>query len=504
MARRTIPKKIEPPIAGLPAIVTPVPAESYWSKGVHAQLIHVAMGQDRPIGLDDCMSAGPPIASWGPSSGGVVMCHFRRMLRCKVPLRRSPTYRFHSAIEKSGMLSREPGKSPLFMPFMNATTQNAADQALSRVREYNRVIQGLSRMGPDGLPPERLTQHVAAQVSRVTHIEHTKVLRFRPEKGDLFLEAGVGWKANVVGHVSLAADYQSPAGRAFQTAAPVAIRDGSEAKEFRFPGLLRDHGIVSLLNVPIMLNGTTWGVLEVDSTRSFSFDEWDVNFLSTIANVMGVCIALYNANQRHMDAIGENARSRAFFDTVLRELQHRIKNNLQIIIGFLLQNIRDYSSEVQEMLKSVAGRIQSVALAHDLLSITTEASSVYFDDYIRLLCNNLPHRTDVTIEIEAEHVSIPIDRAIPAGIVVNELVTNSLKYAFANSAGHIRVNFALIGNASEACVAVQDDGAGIALPLKKGLGLTLIEKLADQIQGRIEYAPIKIGTRTVLCFPVAV
>jgi GAF domain-containing protein len=102
-------------------------------------------------------------------------------------------------------------------------------------------------------------QHVTAQVSRVTHIDHTKILRFRPENGDLFLEAGVGWRPGVVGKTALGADYQSPAGRAFQTGAPVAIDNINEAKEFRCPELLREHDIVSLLNVPIMINGLTWG-----------------------------------------------------------------------------------------------------------------------------------------------------------------------------------------------------------------------------------------------------
>src|SRR3954469_4647837 len=116
-----------------------------------------------------------------------------------------------------------------------------SEETLTRAREYQRVLEGLSRVGVEVMPPERLMQYVAAQVSRVTHIEHTKVMRHRPEKGDLLIEAGVGWKPGVVGHSILSIDHRSPAGRAFQTGAPVAIHDLNGGDEFRIPDILREH-----------------------------------------------------------------------------------------------------------------------------------------------------------------------------------------------------------------------------------------------------------------------
>jgi two-component sensor histidine kinase/putative methionine-R-sulfoxide reductase with GAF domain len=354
------------------------------------------------------------------------------------------------------------------------------------------------------MEPDRLMHHVAAQVARVTHIAHVKVMRYRPDKGDLLIEAGVGWKPGVVGNVSLAVDHRSPAGRAFQTGTPVVVQDLGDNEDLRVPKVLREHGIVSLLNVPVMMDGRTWGILEVDSTTPVSFDEWDIGFLSTLANIMGTCLALHEAEQKTIEAAAQQARERAQSDIVLRELQHRIKNNLQIIIAFLSLKMRESSAEIRERLNSVIGRVQAIALAHDLLSIAPQTSSVDFGDYLRSLCANIdPQRPDLTIEVDAQTVQIPIDRAVPAGLVVNELVTNSMKYAFGNGGGRIRVHFAPISNSSEACISVQDDGKGITIPPKKGLGLTLVEGFAQQIQGRIEFAKVDTGTRTVLCFPVA-
>jgi two-component sensor histidine kinase len=87
-------------------------------------------------------------------------------------------------------------------------------------------------------------------------------------------------------------------------------------------------------------------------------------------------------------------------------------------------------------------------------------------------------------------------------LVVNELVTTSIKYAFRNSGGHIRIKFAIVSNSSEGCVSVEDDGGGMDIPPKKGLGLTLIEGFAQQIQGHVEFVQVEAGSRTILCFPV--
>src|ERR1700738_1099877 len=78
-----------------------------------------------------------------------------------------------------------------------------------RVREYQSVIEALSRIGPQALTAQQFMQHVTAQVSRATMISRTKVLRYRPERGDLLVEAGVGWKPGVVGNATLAVDFGS-------------------------------------------------------------------------------------------------------------------------------------------------------------------------------------------------------------------------------------------------------------------------------------------------------
>jgi two-component sensor histidine kinase len=138
--------------------------------------------------------------------------------------------------------------------------------------------------------------------------------------------------------------------------------------------------------------GLLGGVLEIDDTIPSKFDEWDVSFLSTIANLMGICLALNDAEHHRIESVAHVARERAKFDVVVREIQHRMKNNLQLIIGFLTQRLREFSPDVRERFNAVISRIQALALAHELLSFGDKASSVEFDSYLQSICSNLrPH-----------------------------------------------------------------------------------------------------------------
>ncbi len=97
------------------------------------------------------------------------------------------------------------------------------------------------------------------QVAEAIEIDHVKIMRHRPERGDLFMEAGVGWRPGAVKSTAFPADLGSPPGRSFQTALPVVIESMDQDPEFRMHPLLEEHGIISVLNVPIMVDGAALG-----------------------------------------------------------------------------------------------------------------------------------------------------------------------------------------------------------------------------------------------------
>jgi two-component sensor histidine kinase/putative methionine-R-sulfoxide reductase with GAF domain len=382
---------------------------------------------------------------------------------------------------------------------------DSLETKLARVLEYEKSLANLSRVASENVSLNQLLQHVSAVVSRVTHIKHVKVLRYRPAQGDLLLEAGVGWKPGLIGYATFALDSASPAGRSMQTGVPVIIADLPNDKEFRTPPVLRDHNIVAVLNVPIKSNAQSWGLLEVDADKPRSFDDDDVMFLTTAANIVG--IALYRQEIEENATIEEarHAKERSFQEMLFREYQHRVKNNLQMILAFLALQQRQAASSDRGLLSGIMDRVHAIALAQDQLSFQSGGGKVEFGDYLRSLCGTIdPLQEKVSIVVDvAPSVFLPLDRAVAAGLIVNELVTNAHKHAFGESGGIIRVSFSVASEIAEALLTVEDDGRGMGPRREGGLGLQLIAGLTDQLNGHFSQEAIERGTRIDIRFPLS-
>jgi two-component sensor histidine kinase len=113
----------------------------------------------------------------------------------------------------------------------------------------------------------------------------------------------------------------------------------------------------------------------------------------------------------------------------MREMQHRTKNNLQTIISFLsLQRRQADTPASRDSFTRVIERVHAIALAHDQLSLKEDIDHIEFGEYIRALRMNIdPRRDTLNVVVEASVATIPLDRAVPAGLIVNELLTNAFK-----------------------------------------------------------------------------
>jgi two-component sensor histidine kinase len=377
---------------------------------------------------------------------------------------------------------------------------------LQKALTYQRALATFTRIVDEATSVSGLLQNAVTQVARITDIGHVKILRYRPDRGDLLIEAGVGWKPGVVGHVSFGADRFSAPGRSMQTGSPVAVEDIANDPEFRYADVLREHGIVSVLNVPVFVDGNHWGVLEVDTVEKTKFEEFEIHSLSIFANILGVSLAKDAARNAAAKAASLVNDSKSEAEIMLRELQHRMKNNLQVIVSFLaLQSRESASDEARERIGRVMDRVMAIGLAHDQLSFKKSASSIDMRDYLRALCANIdPRRANLTIDTELDAASIPLDRAVPIGLILNELVTNSVKYAFDEEGGVITVKFRANEAIGEAELSVRDNGRGMGPARSGSLGLRLVESLSRQLGGRLTTPEAGKGTTTVLTFPYSV
>jgi PAS domain S-box-containing protein len=190
----------------------------------------------------------------------------------------------------------------------------------------------------------------------------------------------------------------------------------------------------------------------------------------------------------------EEALRRALDDknTLLKELYHRVKNNLQLIISMFSLQIRALAdSPARQALQEAAGRVRTMALVHERLYQSRTLSSIALDDYIAELCEQIaaaasaPQR-GIAVRVEAEPVEIGLDVAVPLGLLLNELVSNSLKHGYPEGRhGQVLVRVAC-GEGEDMCLTVGDDGIGLPAGFDrtstKTLGLKLVSALSDQLR----------------------
>ncbi|TPG53544.1 GAF domain-containing protein [Roseomonas nepalensis] len=387
---------------------------------------------------------------------------------------------------------------------MPADTLSPPEDQLTRLRRYGEILSDFGRMTGESNEVDRLTQLACVQAARGIGIRHTKVLRYRPEVGDLLVVAGVGWGPGVVGHVSLGTDLASPPGQALQTRLPNVVADLPNDPEYRYSGLLRDHGIVSLLNVPVAVDGYVWGVLEVDSQEPRHFGQDDVRFLSALGHTLGLALRGRIGEQAAVGAVADAARALAQERMLRGELQHRSKNDLQLVLSLLvMQRRRLPDQEARRVFGDVLDRVAAIGVAHDQLSPDGATGLINLSDYLQALCGNLSQRREgVLVEATLESAAMPHSRAVPLGLVVNELVTNALKHAFPQGRGGvIRVEFE-VAPPGEGRLWVRDDGIGMGPPRPGSSGTELVRRLVQQVGGRLERTEQAQGTGFRVTFPL--
>jgi len=182
---------------------------------------------------------------------------------------------------------------------------------------------------------------------------------------------------------------------------------------------------------------------------------------------------------------------------LLKEISHRIKNNLQIISSLLSIQINSVGKEeYRQLMKSCQTRIKSISLIHEKLSPSENVKEIHCANYIRTLTEHLFHffdvdRNKINYQINVgEDIALNVESAIPCSLIINELVSNSLKHAFPQGRnGEIKVEMKKVYG-DKIMLTVQDNGIGIpeqsGFNETKSLGLQLVNTLIAQLDGTIE------------------
>nr|WP_319374755.1 PAS domain S-box protein [uncultured Methanobacterium sp.] len=229
---------------------------------------------------------------------------------------------------------------------------------------------------------------------------------------------------------------------------------------------------------------------------------------SVIPGTTDRVISLLDITQRK-NAENEVKRSLDEKELLLREIHHRVKNNMQIISSLLnLQRSYIKDAKADNILQESQGRVKSMALVHEKLYQTDDLARINVAEYIRSLSMNLFHsytvRPGINLTLDVGEVYFNIDTAVPLGLIINELVSNSLKYAFSDKdEGEIHISLKKTDDSGIYHLIVRDNGNGFPSNLDinntNSLGLKLVNTLVNQLDGEME-----MGQDNGTCFDIII
>jgi len=215
---------------------------------------------------------------------------------------------------------------------------------------------------------------------------------------------------------------------------------------------------------------------------------------------------LYKTKSKLEEKINEKS-------TLIKEVHHRVKNNLQTISSLLsLQSRNSGDQEVQRFFRSSQNRVISMAMVHKKLYMRQDLTNIDFRSYVQELAEYLIQsvkdtKNDITLEIDIPEVQLNIDTAIPLGLLINETITNSLKFGI-QEGGKEKIYIHLQkGDSDEYILLIGDNGIGFSESIthknSKSLGLKLIHNLVRQLQGTIIRDFSRDGTHYTITFKMA-
>ncbi len=406
------------------------------------------------------------------------------------------------------------------------TLRGLAGSNSDEIRRLRRQQRALADFGGFALG-ERDLAKVLTEAARVCaecfEVPFCKICRFRPEENDLLVEAGVGWHQGVIGRVVSRADASSPQGRAFSGGEPVICGDLRKDVTFVLPSFYAEHNIVSTVDVIIKKEGRPYGVLEIDSPVQQLYDQYDIDFLTGFANVLAEAVNTSKRNTDmqsaidHMrDMVTDKDRLLAIQAELLeekavlaRELQHRVRNNLQLVYGMLDRQLRATTeASAIEGISAIARRVMTLAQVYEHLLGTGLSRTIDFSTYLSSLCAGLvdmehSQHPDVHLDCHLESVVLDLECVTALGLVTSELVANSYIHAFPGGKGSITVSLSQDKANNLATMTFTDDGLGFDDTAgNKRHGLGLVRRLMEQVGGTATLRSDH-GTLWTLTFPIS-
>jgi two-component sensor histidine kinase len=316
-------------------------------------------------------------------------------------------------------------------------------------------------------------------------LEMAKIVALQAD-GSLLIIAGKNLKPGVVGNTSVPGDASNPAGECVAQRRIVNIPDLRACPQYSLPPIYGEHGVVSTVNIPIMLGSGPFGLLEIDGIQPRVFDELDLSFLIGIAGVVGEGVA----RVRREAALNEQLSAR---DILLREHHHRVRNQYFVLTSVLNRHAREASTaDSRERFVAAERRVFALASLYDHLLGVDQDGSVTLQDYLESLCASLrefyamAERGIALAFHRTGDAPAAIDVANTLGLIVNELVANSAEHAFPQDRGG-KITVCVDRDPGGGIrMVISDDGIGYWPDADDAVGMTTVRRLLAQIGASLE------------------
>jgi PAS domain S-box-containing protein len=199
---------------------------------------------------------------------------------------------------------------------------------------------------------------------------------------------------------------------------------------------------------------------------------------------------------------------------LMKEIHHRIKNNLQIVASLLnLQSRRLSDSQAKVALAANRDRVIAMAKIHNMMYEHESFDAITFDLYIQTLLERIQHAygaSHIAFSVTGDSFAVSVEQAIPLGLIVNELLTNAFKYAFPEPQEDAQVTISLEQNETDMTVIVEDNGVGVAADIDPmtadSFGMTIVQSLTMQLEGELTFAKGAEGQgfKVIVSVPISV
>jgi len=344
-----------------------------------------------------------------------------------------------------------------------------------------------------------LCRMICEEIARALDYPMVAVEYYDPERGIMTFQG-------VSEHFGLNLPLEVPAGETIsgtvaRTGEAVVERDVSARGDYRNEAL-RALGTKTFLCFPMRCRGTVTGALSMASSKLESVDGELITWAGSMANYVAALID-------HARAVYRVAASLREKEILLREIHHRVKNNLQIVSSLLrLQANHITDPAALGYFEESQARVMAMALVHEDLYQTSDLSLIsipeFFSRLIQRIMSVFGRGRDIESRVEAEETALGIDCVIPLGLILNELAVNAIKHGFdGRDRGVLTVRFARQGD--DYVLTVSDNGRGLPpgfdMASAQTLGMQLVASLTEQLRGVIA-AQSRNGAAFALRFPV--